>query len=80
MSDTAAPRDAAVTELLVEVRYLRRDIEGLQKKIEATDTELEKLQGLVNKYRGGVAVILGAGALMGWLVSTLSSGLKLWSH
>lgn len=80
MSDEPYPRDPNVAALLVEVRYLRESIKDLKDKIDSTDKKVSDMQILVNKYRGGLAVILGAGALLGWVLSNLSAGAKLWGH
>lgn len=78
MPDPVPPRDPAVAELLVEMRFLRRDVELLSTKLTETEKKVSEMQALVSKYRGGLAVILGAGALIGWVLNTMSSGAKLW--
>lgn len=89
MSDE--PITASMAAFLVEIRYLRegmselklargKDRDDLLEKIEETNKKVSEMQVLVNKYRGGLAVILGAGALVGWIFSNLSAGMKLWPH
>lgn len=79
MSDAiAAPVSGSIEALVVEIRYLRRDVEALTTKLEATEKKVSEMQALVSKYRGGLAVILGAGGFIGWLLSNLSTGVKLW--
>lgn len=89
MSDE--PISPSMAAFLVEIRYLREgmaelkrdraeDKKDLLEKIEETNKKVSEMQVLVNKYRGGLAVILGAGALVGWIISNVSSGIKLWPH
>lgn len=43
----------------------------LDKRLEHMDGQLEKLVAWANRWKGGVAVLLGVGALVGWFADKL---------
>lgn len=53
------------------IAALEARLDGLDGRLEHIDGQLEKLVAWANRWKGGVAVLLGVGALIGWFADKL---------
>jgi hypothetical protein len=58
-----------VISLQIEIQGLRREIEGHKREITDLRKDMRDVRDIANRWRGGVAVIVGIGALLGWLIT-----------
>ena len=69
MSDYDTTR--LVIGLQIEIQGLRREIEGHKREIADLRKDMRDMRDMANRWRGGVAVIIGLGALLGWFLTQM---------
>jgi hypothetical protein len=67
MSDYETTR--LVIGLQAEIEGLRREVEGQKREIGDLRRDVRDVRDLANRWRGGLAVIIGLGAACGWLLT-----------
>lgn len=61
----------AIGRLEAQVQALTTAISELKTKVDSIDTRLDQLDRLANRWKGGFAVILGLGAIAGFIIDHL---------
>lgn len=67
----------SIGRLEAQVANLVSSIAELKTKVDGIDTRLDQLDRLANRWKGGFAVILGLGALAGFVLDNL---FRWWSQ
>ncbi len=60
-----------VLGLQVEIHGLRRDVESQKREVGELRKDLRDMRDIANRWRGGLAVIVSTGAVIGWLLTQL---------
>ena len=60
-----------VIGLQAEIVSLRREVEHNKRDLHDLRRDMRDMRDIANRWRGGVAVIIGFGALCGWLLTQL---------
>ena len=60
-----------VIGLQAELASLRREVEHHKRELGDLRRDMRDMRDIANRWRGGVAVIVGLGALCGWLLTQL---------
>ena len=76
-------RDDGAARLIVglqlEMRGLRHEVEDHKREIDELRRDMRDVRDIANRWRGGFAVVVGAGALLGWLLTQVDK-IRSWLH
>ncbi len=66
--------------LAVEIKYLRQTVDDLTKLVMSIDARSRELETYVIRWKGAAMMLLGIGALAGWMGEKMASIVGLFHH
>lgn len=75
---TLSDQAQSIAVLTERVAHLSQNYTDLKKGQDTIATEIDEIHEMANRWKGGVAVVLGLGGLLGFLISIADKVVKVW--